>query len=57
MIGFYVLLGTLIFANEDLSKNQLINICIGALVAAFSTVVNFWLGSSKGSQECCPKHR
>jgi hypothetical protein len=51
MIGFYVLLGTLIFANEDLSKNQLINICIGALVAAFSTVVNFWLGSSKGSQD------
>jgi len=46
-----VLLGTLIFANEDLSKNQLINICIGALVAAFSTVVNFWLGSSKGSQD------
>jgi hypothetical protein len=51
MIGFYVLLWMLIHATDDLSKNQLINICIGALVAAFSTVVNFWLGSSKGSQD------
>jgi lysozyme family protein len=56
MVGFYVLLWILIRdsaggANGDLSKNQLINICIGALVAAFSTVVNFWLGSSKGSQD------
>jgi hypothetical protein len=53
MIGFYVLLVILIlkFTDADLSKNQLINICIGALVAAFSTVVNFWLGSSKGSQD------
>ena len=55
MVGFYVLLWILIRdsvgANGDLSKNQLINICIGALVAAFSTVVNFWLGSSKGSED------
>lgn len=53
MIGFYALLGILIifFNNKDISQNQLINICIGALVAAFSTVVNFWLGSSKGSQD------
>jgi hypothetical protein len=53
MIGFYALLGILIWAYKDtnISQNQLINICIGALVAAFSTVVNFWLGSSKGSQD------
>jgi peptidoglycan hydrolase-like protein with peptidoglycan-binding domain len=29
---------------------QIINIVIGALVAAFATVVNFWLGSSQGSR-------
>jgi lysozyme family protein len=52
MIGFYILLGMLIAMKLDLQTNgQLINICIGALVAAFSTVVNFWLGSSKGSQD------
>ena len=54
MIGFYVLLGFLIYLmrnNDPFKDNQLINICIGALVAAFSTVVNFWLGSSKGSQD------
>lgn len=31
--------------------SDLINICIGALVAAFSTVISFWLGSSQGSRE------
>jgi Glycosyl hydrolase 108 len=54
MVGFYVLLIILIrsYADDDkLSQNQLINISIGALVAAFSTVVNFWLGSSKSSQD------
>jgi hypothetical protein len=30
--------------------SQLINITVGALVAAFSTGVNFWLGSSQGSR-------
>jgi hypothetical protein len=29
---------------------QIVNICIGALTAAFATVVNFWLGSSLGSR-------
>jgi lysozyme family protein len=55
MLGFYALLWLLISElsqqSDKLSQNQLINICIGALVAAFSTVVNFWLGSSKGSQD------
>jgi hypothetical protein len=31
--------------------NDLINICIGALVAGFSTVISYWLGSSQGSRE------
>ena len=51
MVGFYLILIFLIWTNNALKDNQLINICIGALVAAFSTVVNFWLGSSKGSQD------
>jgi len=51
MIGFFVLLGILLRSGDTYSGNQLANISIGALVAAFSTVVNFWLGSSKGSQD------
>jgi lysozyme family protein len=51
MLGFYALLCLLILGHDKLSDNQFVNICIGALVAAFSTVVNFWLGSSKGSQD------
>lgn len=30
---------------------ELINICVGALVAGFSTVISYWLGSSLGSRE------
>lgn len=30
---------------------ELINICIGALVAGFSTVISYWLGSSQGSRD------
>ncbi len=29
---------------------QIINICIGALAAAFATVISFWLGSSQSSR-------
>jgi lysozyme family protein len=50
MIGFYLLLFILLKGGVD-DKSQLINISIGALVAAFSTVVNFWLGSSKSSRD------
>jgi Glycosyl hydrolase 108/Predicted Peptidoglycan domain len=42
-------------ADPKLDQNnfvvQIINIAVGALTAAFATVVNFWLGSSAGSQK------
>jgi hypothetical protein len=31
--------------------NQLLNICVGALVAGFTTVISYWLGSSQGSRD------
>ena len=41
--------------NSTLDRNnfvvQIINITVGALTAAFATVVNFWLGSSARSQK------
>ena len=36
--------------QENQTAFQLINITIGALTAAFATVVSFWLGSSQGSR-------
>ncbi|MGH9776737.1 MAG: glycoside hydrolase family 108 protein [Candidatus Acidiferrales bacterium] len=50
-VGFFgILLIMLSPYVKEASSNQLINITVGALVAAFSTVVNFWLGSSQGSR-------
>jgi lysozyme family protein len=37
--------------NQNNFIIQIINIAVGALTAAFATVVNFWLGSSAGSQK------
>ena len=30
---------------------QIINIAVGAVTAAFATVINYWLGSSQGSRD------
>ncbi|WP_349368527.1 glycosyl hydrolase 108 family protein [Salinarimonas sp.] len=52
--GFFVILAWLIVREPGLTGDssvlQLVNITIGALTAAFATVVNFWLGSSHGSR-------
>ncbi|MBS0518373.1 MAG: hypothetical protein JSR90_06750 [Proteobacteria bacterium] len=50
-LGFFGILVTLLVTDQDFSKNQMVNITIGALVAGFATVLNFWLGSSQGSRE------
>jgi lysozyme family protein len=50
-VGFFGILTLLIFGvGGDLTSNQIINITVGALAAAFATVVSFWLGSSQGSR-------
>jgi lysozyme family protein len=36
--------------NGKATVIQVVNICIGAITAAFTTVVQFWLGSSLGSK-------
>ena len=54
-LGFFLVLLILLRwgvpETKDNAVLQIINIVIGALVAAFATVVNFWLGSSQGSRE------
>lgn len=59
-VGFFLILflwiGLLMYYNDgvedtfDPTLMQIINISIGALTVAFSTVVTFWLGSSEGSR-------
>lgn len=58
VVGFMALLammlaGTfkLVTTNLDPAVLQIVNILIGALAAAFATVMNFWLGSSLGSRQ------
>lgn len=61
-VGFFALLASFVFmlTNTKYDPNnpyqfdptflQIVNVCIGALTVAFSTVVTFWLGSSEGSR-------
>jgi hypothetical protein len=49
-LGFFVVVTLMIFGRTP-DNNNLLNIVIGALVASFTAVVNFWLGSSQGSRE------
>jgi hypothetical protein len=60
IIGFFAFLVLLVWLyhgtdaapakTPDTFIVSIINITVGALTAAFATVVNFWLGSSAGSQ-------
>ena len=55
VVGFLALLllmslGLMRLNESDGSILQIFNILIGALAAAFATVINFWLGSSLGSR-------
>jgi hypothetical protein len=56
--GFFGIVGILLAWPEHLGQSsspnsgvlQIVNICVGALAAAFATVTNYWLGSSLGSR-------
>jgi lysozyme family protein len=52
-LGFFGILTLLIVGVTEMRDGpvaQIINITVGALAAAFATVVSFWLGSSQGSR-------
>jgi lysozyme family protein/peptidoglycan hydrolase-like protein with peptidoglycan-binding domain len=52
-IGFFGILLILVLRGMAQGQQvaQIINITVGALAAAFATVVSFWLGSSQGSRQ------
>ncbi len=52
--GFFVMLALFLFWTPGTEHQQawaLLNIAVGALVAGFSAVINFWIGSSQGSRD------
>lgn len=51
VLGFFTLLGLLIFSPAPPDNKDLLNITIGSLIAAFATVVGYFYGSSKGSSD------
>jgi hypothetical protein len=54
--GFFAILVLLVFYSRAITAEageavtQILNISIGTLATGFATVINFWLGSSHGSQ-------
>ena len=51
VLGFFALLGVLIYKGIPTENSDVLNITIGGLLAAFSTIVAYFYGSSKGSQD------
>lgn len=50
-LAFFCLLGLLIFNGVPEQNQELLNIAIGSLLAAFATVVGYFYGSSKSSAD------
>lgn len=51
VIGFFVLLGLLIFKGVPSENKEVLYLVIGALISSFTGVVQFFFGSSKGSKD------
>jgi len=51
VVGFFMLMYFLVYIAIPETNKQILNLVIGALIASFSTIVNFYFGSSKGSQD------
>jgi len=51
VLGVFVLLGLLIYNAIPEQNSEILNIVIGALIGAFTYVVGYFYGSSKGSHD------
>ena len=51
VIGFFLLLYFLVFYPLPFDNKDLLNIVLGALIASFTSVVQYFYGSSKGSSD------
>lgn len=51
VLGFFALMYMLIMKTIPVDNNDTLNLVIGGLLGAFSTIVGYFFGSSKGSAE------
>jgi len=51
VIGFFILLYLLVTSEVPEKNKDLLNLVVGALIGSFATIVGYFYGSSKGSQE------
>jgi hypothetical protein len=51
VLGFFTLLGILMFSPVPTGNNDVLNLAIGALITGFATVIGYFYGSSAGSKE------
>jgi len=51
IIGFFTLLAILMFQPIQESNRDVLNLVVGSLIGAFSTIVGYFFGSSKGSAD------
>lgn len=51
IIGFFWLLFLLVHSEVKIENKDLLNLVVGALISSFATIVGYFFGSSKGSQE------
>ena len=50
-LAFFGLLALLVFKGIPEQNGELLYLAVGALIAGFSTVINYFFGSSAGSAE------
>lgn len=51
VVGIFVLLGILIVREVPVANKDLLNIVVGAFISAFTLVIGYFFGSSKGSAD------
>ena len=51
VICFFIILGMLVKIQIPVDNKDLLNITLGALIGAFSMIVSYFYGSSKGSAD------
>jgi hypothetical protein len=51
IIGFFVLLYIVAYSELPQNNKDILNLMAGALIGSFTSIVNYFFGSSKGSAD------
>jgi drug/metabolite transporter (DMT)-like permease len=50
-LGFFVLIGLLLYKTVPEGNKDILNLVVGALIGSFTAIVGYFFGSSLGSSE------